>query len=171
MPDHCGCTQHEQSAQVAITLFGDPTLALFAAAAVLSGHQPDPGRKVASGVELKRVGNRSDIADAVIGPTPGIAASRRLASLSLCHLTIDPSICFTRLCSASSSVANPRSASRASAGTFVVSSRVLPASGAYRNSPTSFHTPATASRAALAISPLSLAIVVRRKPIRIMRAA
>jgi hypothetical protein len=55
MPDHRGCTQHEQSAQVAITLFGDPTLALFAAAAVLSGHQPDPGRKVPSGVELKRV--------------------------------------------------------------------------------------------------------------------
>jgi hypothetical protein len=23
MPDHCGCTQHEQSAQVAITLFGE----------------------------------------------------------------------------------------------------------------------------------------------------
>ena len=44
-------------------------------------------------------------------------------------------------------------------------------SGAYRNSPTSFQTLATASRAALAISPLSLAIVVRRKPIRIMRAA
>ena len=40
MPDHCGCTQHEQSAQVAITLFGDPTLALFGAAAVLSGHHP-----------------------------------------------------------------------------------------------------------------------------------
>ena len=33
MPDHCGCTQHEQSAQVAITLFGDPSLALFAPAA------------------------------------------------------------------------------------------------------------------------------------------
>ena len=42
------------------TLFGDPTLALLAAAAVLSGHQPDPGRKVASGVELKRVGNSGD---------------------------------------------------------------------------------------------------------------
>jgi hypothetical protein len=41
----------------------------------------------------------------------------------------------------------------------------------YRNSPTSRQTPATASRAALAISPLSLAIVVNRKPIRIMRAA
>src|SRR5215467_465640 len=39
MADHRGCTQHEQSAQIAITLFGDPTLALFAAAAVLSGHQ------------------------------------------------------------------------------------------------------------------------------------
>ena len=60
MPDHRGRTQHEQSAQIAITLFGDPTLALFAAAAVLSGHQPDPGRKVPSGVELKRVGNRGD---------------------------------------------------------------------------------------------------------------
>jgi hypothetical protein len=48
---------------------------------------------------------------------------------------------------------------------------VLQASGAYRSSLTSFQTPATASRAALAISPLSLAIVVRRKPIRIMRAA
>ena len=36
MPDHRGRTQHEQSAQVAITLFGDPSLALFAAAAVLS---------------------------------------------------------------------------------------------------------------------------------------
>src|SRR5262249_19315055 len=77
MPDHCGGTQHEQSAQVAITLFGDPALALFAAAAV-------------------------------IGPTPGIVASRRLASLSLCRLTIATS-------SASSSAANPRSASRASA--------------------------------------------------------
>ena len=43
MPDYCGCTQHEQSAQVAITLLGDPTLALFAAAAVLYGHQPYPG--------------------------------------------------------------------------------------------------------------------------------
>ena len=51
MPDHRGRTQHEQSAQVAITLFGDPSLALFAAAAVLSGHQPDPGRKVPSGVD------------------------------------------------------------------------------------------------------------------------
>src|ERR1700680_3451498 len=40
----------------------------------------------------------------------------------------------------------------------------------HRNSPTSFQTPATASRAALAISPLSLAIVVSRKLIRIMRA-
>ncbi len=60
MPDHRGCTQHEQSAQVAITLFGNPSLALFAAAAVLSGHQPDPGRKLPSGVELKRIGNRGD---------------------------------------------------------------------------------------------------------------
>jgi hypothetical protein len=41
----------------------------------------------------------------------------------------------------------------------------------YRNSPTSRQTPATASRAALAISPLSLAIVINRKPMRIMRAA
>jgi hypothetical protein len=51
------------------------------------------------------------IADAVIGPTPGIVASRRLASLSLCHLTIATSISFTRLSSASCSAANPRSAS------------------------------------------------------------
>src|SRR6202008_3062334 len=42
LPDHRGCTQHEQSAQVAITLFGDPTLALFAAAAVLSGPSIGP---------------------------------------------------------------------------------------------------------------------------------
>src|SRR5690242_9965412 len=35
----------------------------------------------------------------------------------------------------------------------------------YRNSPTSRQTPATASRAALAINPLSLAIVANRKPI------
>jgi len=62
------------------------------------------------------------IADALIGPTPGIVASRRLASLSLCHVTIATSISFTRLSSASSSAANPRSAWRASAGTFVVSS-------------------------------------------------
>src|SRR5215467_15133522 len=60
MPDHRGRTQHEQSAQVAITLFGNSPLALFAAAAVLSGHQPDPGCKVPSGVELKRVGNSGD---------------------------------------------------------------------------------------------------------------
>src|SRR5215470_3742875 len=60
MPDHRGRTQHEQSAQVAITLFGNSPLALFAAAAVLSGHQPYPGCKVPSGVELKRVGNRGD---------------------------------------------------------------------------------------------------------------
>jgi hypothetical protein len=32
------------------------------------------------------------IADAMIGPTPGIVASRRLASLSLCQATIANSI-------------------------------------------------------------------------------
>jgi hypothetical protein len=42
-------------------------------------------------------------ADAVIGPTPGIVASRRLALLSLCQATIATSISFTRLSSASSS--------------------------------------------------------------------
>jgi hypothetical protein len=120
MPDHRGRTQHEQSAQVAITLFGDPTLARFAAAAVLSGHQPDPGRKVPSGLELKRVGNRGD--DRRCRDRPDTGISGRMTSLSLCHLTIVPSISFTRLSSAASSAANPRSASRASAGTFIASS-------------------------------------------------
>ncbi|WP_254454295.1 hypothetical protein [Siccirubricoccus sp. G192] len=50
------------------------------------------------------------IAEAVIGPTPEMIASRRLASLSLCQARIAASIAPTRLPSASNSATSPLSA-------------------------------------------------------------
>ena len=62
------------------------------------------------------------IAEAVIGPMPGMVASRWLALLPLCQAMIAASTFFTRSPNVSSSAANPPSASQASAGTLAVSS-------------------------------------------------
>ncbi len=46
--DHRKCAGHKQAAQIAITLFADAAERLTAAARVLLGHQPNPGREVAA---------------------------------------------------------------------------------------------------------------------------
>ena len=57
------------------------------------------------------------IADAVIGPMPGILASRRLMAFVLCSRTITASTASIRFSRACSSAIRPRNASRANAGT------------------------------------------------------
>src|SRR5690349_11809944 len=53
-------TGHEQAAQVAITLLADTAEPVSASARMLLGHQPDPGREVASRAECFRVSDAGD---------------------------------------------------------------------------------------------------------------
>ena len=112
-----------ESAKVVIALFGDPPLALFAA--LLCCSAPARSRPARCRAERNWKGSVivATIADAVIGPTPGIAASSTARLVVFVPAMIAPSISFTRPSSASSCANQfPRSAWRASAGTVVVSS-------------------------------------------------
>ena len=46
--DHRQCAGREQAAQIAITAFADIAEPLLAAARVLLGYEPDPGREIAA---------------------------------------------------------------------------------------------------------------------------
>lgn len=76
MSDHGGGAENQQPAQVGVALLGDAALALLAPAAVLLGHQPDPGGEVPSRAELGGIahaghdGAGGDRADAGDGGQP-----------------------------------------------------------------------------------------------------
>lgn len=56
-----GPTAHDQqAAQVGIPGLGDPAQACFAVAAVLAGHQPDPGGELASVLEVVAAAQTGD---------------------------------------------------------------------------------------------------------------
>src|SRR6516225_5955793 len=68
------CASHEQAAQIAVTLFADAAKPVLSPARALLGHQPNPGREVATRPEALGVGHtrnqrggqqRTDAGDAV----------------------------------------------------------------------------------------------------------
>ena len=117
--DHRRRTEHKQPAQGSVTLLGDAALALLAAAAVLLGHQPDPGSKLAGEVELGGIGDGGH--DGRCGDRPlAVNARKPAAGLVLCQARIAALIAFTRRPTASSAAASPRRAWRASSGMLAV---------------------------------------------------
>ena len=83
MPDDCRGTEHEQSTQIRIALLGDAALALFAAAAVLFRHNSIQAAKCRAERNCDASPTVATMALAEIGPTPGMAASRRLTSCAV----------------------------------------------------------------------------------------
>ena len=92
-------TGHEQTAQIAVTLLADTAEPVLASARVLFGTSPIQAEKLRP--DRKTFGSATLATRAVanIGPTPGIASSRLLASLDRCQAMITRSN--SRICSLS----------------------------------------------------------------------
>ena len=78
-------TMHQQASDVAVSALGNMPEPLLAAARVLLRYQTQPGGDLARRAELNGIATLATTAVAVIRPTPGISASRRLASQEECQ--------------------------------------------------------------------------------------
>ena len=76
---HASRTMHEQAPDIAIPALRDPPQPVLAATRVLSGHETEPGESCRPERNCAPSPIVATSAVAVMTPTPGIVASRRLA--------------------------------------------------------------------------------------------
>src|SRR5437763_2229191 len=98
------------------TTLRDAAQARFAAGGVLSRHQAQPRRKLASAGKPARLHYHPAIAVAMIGPMPGIVAKRWLSGLLRCQAVSSFSTFATAACASSTCVASTRRTGRARSG-------------------------------------------------------